>query len=244
MRIGFAQTSNVTRFLSGIATVEQRGAKEAGWLLVTGEAGFGKSRTVQWWAIQNNAVYLRAKAAITPHWLLLELVRELGHVPANSNEKLFQQALTALARDPRPVVVDEVEHTLHDSRVLESIRDISDLIEIPVILVGMERVQTRISRHPQISSRIAQVVVFKSSTEEDVQACCETLCEVKVDGKLMDEILNKTGGRIREVINAIASVERQAKRNKLTEIGLKEMSGLVLTHDWQARKPRIVRRAK
>lgn len=241
MRLTFAHTSNVNRFLAGVSGVEQRAAKEAGWLLVTGEAGYGKTRTVQWWVVKHGAVYLRAKAAITPHWLLGELVRELEQAPAKTSEELFAQALDVLSRDPRPIVIDEAEHALHDVRVLESVRDLSDLTEVPVVLVGMERVQTRIARYKQISSRIAEVVEFKPATEEDVRACCDTLCEVAVDDDLVAEVHRQTSGRVREVVNAIGAIERQAKRNKLKTVALADMAGQVLTHDWQARRPRLVK---
>jgi DNA transposition AAA+ family ATPase len=241
MRLKFAHTSNVTRFLAGVATVEQRAAREAGWLLVHGEAGFGKTRTVQWWVAQHGAVYLRAKAAMTPHWLLTELVRELEQAPGKTSEELFAQALEVLTHYPRPIVIDEADHALHDVRVLESVRDLSDLTEIPVVLVGMERVQSRIARYRQISSRIAAVVEFGAASPEDVRICCDELCEVAVSDDLAAEVARQTSGRIREVLNAIGAIERQAKRNKLKSMTLADMAGQVLVHDWQARRPRLVK---
>ena len=89
MRNRFAKTANVTGFLAGVTAVEERGAREAGMLLVTGEPGYGKTRTVQWWAIQTDGVYLRAKSGWTPHWVLTELVKELGLAPARRSEDLF-----------------------------------------------------------------------------------------------------------------------------------------------------------
>ncbi len=208
-------------------------------MLVTGEAGYGKTATVQWWATQHDAVYLRGKAAINPNWLLRELVTELGQTPARSARALFTQALDSLARDPRPIVIDEVEHTLRDVRVLETVRDLSDLVELQVVLVGMEKVQQRIGRYLQIASRVAQVVKFKAATLKDVAVCCETVCEVTVAEDLVAEIHRLTGGRMREIKNAIATVENHAKRNRAAAISLDDVKGKALTHDWQARKPRL-----
>ena len=78
MRNKFAITSNVERFMDGVQTVDERGASEASMLLVTGDPGYGKTSTVQWWAAQNGAIYLRAKASYTPHWIMSELVKEIG----------------------------------------------------------------------------------------------------------------------------------------------------------------------
>jgi DNA transposition AAA+ family ATPase len=235
MKHRFAITANVERFMAGVQTVEERGASEACILLVTGDPGYGKTSTVQWWASQNGAIYLRAKASYTPHWILSELVKELGHAPARRSEDLFAQALNVLARDPRPLVIDETEHALHDSRVLESIRDLTDLTEVTTVLVGMEHVQARIARHAQISSRIASVVQFTAATPADVRVCCDTVCEVKVADDLVEEITRQAGGRLREVMNAIAEVERIAKANGAAGIDLRTVGRQRLVHDWQRR---------
>lgn len=234
MRTKFVQTSNVRNFLAALTAVEGRAAREAGMLLVCGPAGHGKSRTVQWWCAMTDAIYLRAKAGMTPHWILTELVTELGFAPDRRTEVLFGQALTALANKPRPVVVDEVEHTLHDSRVLETIRDLSDLVENTVVLVGMERVHARIARYAQISSRIARVVLFRPASVEDVAQCCREMCEVEIAEDLIETLHTQTRGRMRFLMNALALIEGHAKRNRMREVTLGDMAGQVLVHDWQS----------
>lgn len=138
-------------------------------------------------------------------------------------------------------VIDEVEHCLRDSaQVLEAIRDLSDLTEVIVILVGMDQVQAKIARHAQISSRIAKVVEFLPATLEDVAEFCKQLAEVTISPDLVAEIHKQSGGRVREIMNAIATVEQTAKRNGNSAASLQDMAGQVLTHDWQARRPRVV----
>ncbi len=245
MRPEFAKTSNVQRFLNGMATVDARGAREASMMLVTGDPGYGKTATVYWWAIQNGAVYLRAKANYTPFWLLSELVQELKGRPARNSEDLSKQVVISLSRDPRPVIIDEVEHTFRDLKVLETIRDIVDLIAVPMVLVGTDQVQNRVARFAQFSSRIAAVVQFRAATAADVRLCCDVKCEVPVADDLVEEIHRQAGGRIREVMNAIAVVERHGKARTgaaaKNPVCLSDMAGKSLTHDWQARRPRMVR---
>lgn len=212
MKPVFATTGNVERFLSAFGQLERRGAPEASMMLVTGEAGHGKSRTVQWFAAQQGGIYLRAKAAWTPHWMLREVVSELGQQPERHNEGLFSQALKPLAADPRPLVIDEIEHALHDSKCLETVRDLSDLTEIPVILVGMEGVTRRLQRYPQLSSRVTQTVTFGALTVEDVQAVLGQICEVETANGAAEEIYRQTGGFIRELMDAIAETERTGGR--------------------------------
>ncbi len=242
MKKQFVKTSNYERFRTGISAVETRGAAEASMMLVTGEAGYGKSETVDQWAIQTGAAYLRAKEEWTPNWFLTELAENLKLDPRGRAKDVFGRIAGYIGGNQTPLVIDEVEHCLKDNaRVLEAVRDLSDLTEVLVILVGMDQVQARIARHKQISSRIATVVEFQPATIEDVALTCKQLAEVEIAPDLVAEIQRQSAGRMREIMNAIATCERTAQRNGLKQVGLGDMAGQTLTHDWQARRPRVVR---
>lgn len=240
MHKAFAQTANVKAFMSAVARANKRGAPEAGITLVTSEPGFGKSRTVKWWGEKHGAIYLRAKASWTPHWFLADLCAELGIEARHRTEQLFAQAIGALMkRSETPLIVDEVEHCLRDTKVIEQVRDVTDLVECPVVFVGMESVPFKLNRLPQISSRIAATVTFGPATEACVRAVCDTVCEVKVADDLIAEIHRQSGGRMREIMNAIAAVEALGKRAGGGKVGLADMgAGAVLTNEGGARRAR------
>lgn len=241
MKPGFAMTSNVQRFLAGISVVEDRGAREASMMLVTGDPGYGKTAAAFWWALQHNAVFLRGKASWTPFWLLSELVSELKGRPSHSSEELSKQAVISLLREPRAVVIDEVEHTFHNLQVLETIRDLVDLVTVPMVLIGTDQVQNRVARYAQFSSRIASVVQFHPATVKDVRTICDHKLEIPVADDLVEEVHRQSGGRVREVMNALAKVERFGKARTgaaaQKPVVLADMAGLPLTHDWQAKRP-------
>lgn len=245
MKKTFVKTiSNYERFRTGLTAVETRGAAEASLLLVTGEAGYGKSQTVDHWAVQTGAAYLRAKTEWTPHYFMTELAETLKLDTRGRAKDLFGRVAGVIGGQQVPLVIDEVEHCLHhNAQVLEAVRDLSDLTEVTVVLVGMEHVQAKIARHAQISSRIAKVVEFKPASIEDVEEFCAHLAEVKIAPDLVAEIHRQSSGRVREVLNAIATVERTAQRNGSDHAKLADMAGQVLTHDWQARRPRIIKSA-
>ncbi|MBA4381797.1 MAG: chromosome partitioning protein ParA [Sideroxydans sp.] len=237
--------NNYERFRTGISSVETRGATEASLMLVTGPAGFGKSQTVDQWAISNGAAYLRAKVEWTPRYFMTELAETLKLDSRGRAKDVFGRIAGVLGSQQIPLVIDEVEHCLRDgAQVLEAIRDLSDLTEVIVILVGMDQVQAKIARHAQISSRIAKVVEFYPASLDDVGEFCKQLSEVTIAPDLVTEIHRQSGGRVREIMNAIATVEQTAKRNGNTDAKLQDMSGMVLTHDWQARRPRVVAQQK
>lgn len=243
MKNVFVKTSNYERFKEGLAAVEGRGAQESSLMLVTGEAGYGKSETVDQWAVQVGAAYLRAKTDWTPRYFLTELAENLKVDPSGRSKEVFARVSGYLGRNQTPLVIDEVDHCLrNNAQVLEAIRDLSDLTEVTVVMVGMEKVQSKISKHLQISSRIAHVVLFGPATLDDVIATCAQKCEVKVAPDLAREIHRQSKGRMREIMNAIALVEREARRNGLETISMQEIGNRALTLDWQSTRPRIVRK--
>lgn len=241
MKKTFVKTSNYERFQEGLAAVEGRGASEASMLLVTGEAGFGKSETVDRWAAQVGAAHLRAKVEWTPHYFMTELAETLKVDARGRAKDVFARLVASLTASQTPIVVDEIEHALRKgAEVLEAIRDLSDMTEVTVVMVGMEQVQAKIARYAQIASRIAHVVVFGAATVEDVALACKQLSEVEVAADLAAEIHRQSKGRMREVMNAIALVEREARLNGLRRVALADMGNRPLTLDWQARRPRAV----
>lgn len=244
MKSIFAQVSNVDRLLAGMALVQKRGASEASMMLVTSEPGFGKTETLRWYVAQQpHAVYVRAKSGWTRHWFLRDVLQELGISPMRLTEDMFRQVIGGLVARPYILVIDEIEHALADTRVLEAIRDISDLTEIPVVLVGMDQVKDRIrSRYPQITSRVATVVHFQPVSEADIRMAANTLLDgVEISEEVVTEIHRQCEGRMRLVLNALACCERIGKARRATRVELADLTDQELIHDWKARAPKVLK---
>jgi hypothetical protein len=234
VRNRFVQTENVRRFLSAVKTLEGRGAPEACMVLATGDAAHGKTRCGAWYANQTDAILIRIKSAATPHWFLTDLVRACGESkPAHSSEKLFAQALQHLVPNPRPIVIDEVENAVRDIKVIETIRDVSDACETPVILLGREHVVGRLKRERQVWSRIQARAEFQRCSLEDVRLAAETLCEVPVGEDVLARVLEDSEGYIREIVSALAHVERIGLRNKGASVTSAMVQDKTLVRDHQ-----------
>lgn len=245
MKRRFARTSNVKRFLVGMASLEKRGAGEASWMLVTGLPGLGKTKLVEWYCSQQftgylPSIYLRAKTTWTPRVLLTELVSTLGMVPGRRKDEMYAQALGMLARDPHALVIDEVEHCLRNGENLETLRDISDVTYSPIVLVGMDAVKTKIQRHEQISSRINQVVEFQPSTADDVRTMAHELTDLDFTDELIQKILVESEGRYRLIMDALAAVDRVADANGWHTVGAEQFVE-PLTHDWRLRTRKLTK---
>lgn len=233
------KTSNVERFMAGIALTEKRGASEACWLATIGDPGHGKTRTMRWWAVQNRGIYVRAKSNWTPRWMLAELAEALvGSQTPGNTETLYNVVLRELSKRQAPVLIDEAWNMLHDARLLETLRDLSDLLENLVILGGEQRVTNRLGqRFPQIASRIIEIVEFRAATVADVRAMCDALSEVPISDDLVAEIHRASSGYYREIKNAIARAEPFGRRNPGKAVTLKDVVGKELCRDRRAGLP-------
>lgn len=241
MRKRFVKTENYARFAQAIHAVDQRGASEAGMMLVYGLPGSGKSHVVSRWASEAKAIYLRANVDWTPRYFLAELAKAMGVDPFGPARALFSYLLDRLSGSMIPLVIDEAEYTLpNNAATLEKVRDFSDRTEITVVLVGMESIRKKIARHQQIFSRIAQVVEFQPAVLSDVRQACLQLTDIGMSEALMAEVHRISGGRMREALNVIAAIERIAKVNGLARVDVADLEGAALSFDWRTCTPKGV----
>lgn len=243
MKKVFVKTTNYERFQAAIRALENRGAPEAGWLLVAGDPARGKSTIVDEWSAKNDAIYMRAKEQWTPRFFVDELLDKLKLDASGKPKERFQRLISKIGHEQLPIIIDEVQHALRDNAaVLETLRDITDLTETAVILVaGIEQVQTKIARHKAIASRIAKVVDFEANSIEDTALVCQEMADVQIAPDLVAEIHRQSEGLMRGIVNAIAAIELHARRNKAQVVTLADMNGCELIHDWQSRRTRVVK---
>ncbi|HGX92271.1 MAG TPA: ATP-binding protein, partial [Candidatus Tenderia sp.] len=208
--------------------------------LVTGAPGYGKSLTVDNWSSQTGAIYLRAKEDWTPSYFMADLAEVLDVDPHGRAKDLFTRCVSKIGVNQTPLIIDEVEFALrNNAAVLEHVRDISDMTEIIVILIGMEQVRNKIARHMQLASRIGYVCSFQPASLADVAATCAALAECDITPDLVKRIHHEANGRMRLVLNAISRVEQIAKALGMPEIGADTdaLKGVKLCEDWQTRLP-------
>ncbi|MCW9036240.1 MAG: ATP-binding protein [Rhodospirillales bacterium] len=214
MKRKFVQTSNVKRFLNAYTALGNNAAPEACWMMAVGDAGLGKTRAGVWWGLKNPSVTVRLKAACTPRWLLTDLAKSLGeNAPGNSCQVLFEQVCQRLIQNPKTIILDEVENGIRHIETLETVRDITDYTEVPVIALGREWVWSKLQALAQFETRVSSVAEFTKLTLEDVRLCASELAEVDITDDACVIIFENSKGKIRNIIKSIAKAENIGKRN-------------------------------
>lgn len=222
MRTTLAMTSNVKRFLGAVKALHERADCEEGMCVLYGEPGEGKTTVVAYTVDQYNGVFLRAQATWTTTSMLQRLCEELGIEPSHRRVSMFDNVVKELNKNPRPIVIDEADYLLRQEEMLDTLRDIYDLVKNPVILVGMEKF-ARTLRGPKFSRharRITQVVEFRGLDLGDVVTVAKTLCEVAVADDLLDYVKAETRGNIGRVVIALSKIESYARANRKAQVTL------------------------
>ncbi|MCJ8142932.1 ATP-binding protein [Ancylobacter sp. A5.8] len=222
MRNVFVETENVGRFNGALKVLERRGAAESCLMVVDGLPGLGKTTALHRWAAQNQALFLRAKREWDAGWFIDDLLAQLNVAKRHSFKDRFRQATEALAtrqsdfaiqKRTFALVIDEADHFSRSQRIMETIRDLSDSMDLITILVGMGRIRHNLTAFPQISSRVGQRVEFAPASRDDVVKLIAELSDVPVADDLAGFVQQVSGGFTREIKESITLIERFGKRN-------------------------------
>lgn len=229
MKQVFVKTQNVKNFIAIMDKLQNRPQGVPGMALVYGEPGLGKTQTAVWWAVHNNAVFIRSTNLMSGRWLLEELVEELGEVPYYRSADLFKQVIRQLSEEPRPIIVDEIDYLISDSKAIETLRDIYDKTNNPIIMMGMGLADKKLMRYRHLYDRFSEILKFDAFTQEDVSSIITHMAEVEITDKAKKLIYSETN-RFRQIVRIIGKAEQIAQSNGLITVDEKVL-GEILKYD-------------
>jgi DNA transposition AAA+ family ATPase len=213
----FVRTQNVKNFISLINSLQSKPEGVPRMALVYGEPGLGKSRTALWLAVQNDAVYIRSTNLMTGRWFLEELAEELREVPRYLTSDLFKQCVNKLIERPQTIIIDEIDYLAGDQKTIETIRDIHDKTNVPIIFVGMTLAEKKLQKYRHLYDRLSEIIQFKSFAKSDVADIISQLCEVEITDKGI-ELIHSRANRFRQIVKIINKVESVATSNNIVSI--------------------------
>jgi DNA transposition AAA+ family ATPase len=248
MKKSFVRTENLERLEAGVNMLQERGAREAGWMLVTGRPGEGKTTTLHHWGASIGAAFITMRHGWRPTQMVAALAAELKVFVGRNVDADIGEALCGDDHIGRVIVIDEAQFALQNSGAcLDRLRGITDKSGTPVVLVGMAADVPKFGQREQIGSRIFNWTKFAPSGEADVMSACAQLAEVKIASDLVSRIQRDSGGRMRDVVNAIARIEMFAREVGQDSVSAADVKKVVLCEDYRngfdLPAPRATRRA-
>jgi DNA transposition AAA+ family ATPase len=203
--------------------------------LIHGPSGYGKTTAVEWLFNQDevNGIYVRCYKADTVTSILEQISKEIG-IQRRHNVRGMVDGIVEVVREQELCLfIDEADYVVGSARIMETLRDIYDATEQPLILVGMEEIARRISQRKQLFNRISQWIEFRPADLEDVSFIAREMLEVdiEIDEALLDLIRRRANGVVRVITTALDKIEKFAMANDLDAISLGAMDERELFHD-------------
>ena len=222
----FVKTQNVKNFIGLVENLINKPKNIPKMGLVYGVPGLGKSQTALWLACKYDGIYLRASNLMTGRWLLEEIVKELDEIPRFLTSDNFNIVVKKLKNNPQIIFIDEVDYLINNTKTIETLRDIHDETDCPIIFIGMGLAHRKLERYKHLYDRFSEILKFETFTINDLKQIFELLSEVPVNIDAI-EFIHKKYNRFRQIISLINQLETIAKDNNLTEITEEIVRGIL-----------------
>lgn len=233
MKLNYVQTSNHGAFIAAVKAVENGAAREAKGILVAGDPGAGKTRTVDNFGAERNAIYIEGMPTMTVNYVRDLLAYELG-IGSLKGFALQKAINETMAQHRQPIILDEAQHGLDNkASVIEYLRRIAEQVGVLLILVCHTSEKHRFAEHrlAHIATRISAVVDFKPANLADTRLYLGQLCEVQVDDGIARLVLEQSRGRYRLMASAVSTLETMAARLDKTALIEADVKGYLLCED-------------
>ncbi|WP_299072791.1 AAA family ATPase [uncultured Paraglaciecola sp.] len=221
-----AQTKNILNAYDAYITITEaalEGIPAMG--MFSGKAGLGKTTAGAWLFCQADGILVRCLKADTLGTFLERLANDLGLDKRQRQADMIDYIVKELALAGKPLFIDEADYLAEKFNVLETIRDIYDLANIPIILIGYAELPRKLKRLPQLDSRISQHVEFEPADFEDTQIMATQLLEnCSLEDDLIQKVLDESKGNFRRITVALSHIEKFCHVNNLTKISAAQWS--------------------
>lgn len=194
--------------------------------VVYGDTGFGKSTGLTWYGVRKaRAAYVRAMELWTAGAMLKAIGRELSIEVSRELTVATEQVIAELSNQNRMLLIDEADYVVDKRRLINTLRDIADVAQTPIILVGMEdfakKLKARLDQR-QFAGRVAFEMQFKPLDLDDAQLLARELLEVDIDDDLLKKLHEVSEGSIRLLCVGLQRIETHAKAKGLKKATAKE----------------------
>ena len=222
----FIKTRNVRNFIGLVEALKSKPKNIPKMGLIYGEPGLGKSQTALWLACKYDGIYIRASNLMTSRWLVEEIVREMDELPRYLTSDNFNVVISKLIQKPKIIFVDEIDYLMNNYKSVETLRDIHDKTDCPIVFAGMGLALRKLERYKHLYDRFSEIVKFETFEIEDLSQIFSQLSEIPFTPDSI-EYIHKKYNRFRQIVQLISKLESFAKENNLEEITKEVMEQII-----------------
>jgi DNA transposition AAA+ family ATPase len=220
-RSGFAPLTNMSLALHAVAEAQDAGEGSPRLCLLYGYSGYGKSVAGAYVASRLDAAYVECRSIETQRSFLDMVAAELGITKTERTApRLLQQIVDQLGTDPRPLIVDEMDHIV-GKRFVDIIRDIHDATTVPILMIGEEALPAKLKQWERFDNRILVATAAQPATAADARKLRDHYCtRVDIHDDLVDAIADRCKGVTRRIVVNLRNAQTAALNAGSVKIGL------------------------
>lgn len=222
----FVRTNNVRNFIGLVENLQNKPKNISKMGLVYDEPGLGNSQTALCLACKYDGIYIRASNVMTSRLLVEEIVREMDELPRYLTSDNFNVVISKLIQKPKIIFVDEIDYLMNNYKSVETLRDIHDKTDCPIVFFGMGFAHRKLERYKQLYDRFSEIVKFETFGVNDIAQIINQLVEIQFTPESIGYI-HKKYNRFRKIVQLINNLEIIAKENSLEEITKEVMEQII-----------------
>lgn len=215
-----APLTNVSLCSKALMRAVDRPAHLPGFVCFYGPSGWGKSTAATYVQNTQNAYLIQCQSSWTRKAVLLAILHEMGIIPAKTLYEMVNQVCKQLADSQRPLIIDELDHMVKKGAV-ELIRDIHDGSQAAILLIGEERLPSKLERWERFHGRVLDWVPAQPADLDDCRHLANLYCHgVRIGDDLLQAMHKVCRGSARRIIVNLELIQGEAGTIGLTEMGL------------------------
>lgn len=194
-----------------------------------GPSGFGKTTTTVVIANEVNAYYVQMKSAWTRKVLLEKILIEMGITPTGSMAAMLDQICGQLALSRRALIIDEFDYAAEKAGMVELVRDIYEGSQVPVLLVGEERLPQKLKKFERFHGRVLAWVAAQPVSFDDARALADIYAHgLGIDDEVLKELVRLAHGSVRRVSVNLTNIFDFANVKGWAHVGMDELAEVSL----------------
>ena len=215
-----APLRNVAAMLGLIEQVQSRAINLPGMATFYGPSGWGKTTAVTFAANDFNAHCVQVKHCWTKTYLCGAIMRELGLKEVRGVAAMVDAIGNQLAITDRPLIIDDAQYLLRGG-MIETVRDIYESCQAPVILVGEEKLPQDLTKWENVHNRILEWMPAEPCSLTDAQHLIPFYSpDITIKDDLLEAIVKAAGGSIGRVAKNLSRVRELTRKRGGKEASL------------------------
>ena len=138
----------------------------------------------------------------------------------------FNLAVKKLKQEPKIIFIDEIDYLMNNCKTIETLRDIHDETNCPIIFIGMGLAHRKLERYKHLYDRFSEILKFETFGVDDLSQIIGKLSEITFTPDAIEYIHTKYN-RFRQIVQLINQMETFVKDNNLAEINMEVISQIL-----------------